>query len=431
LYTASEIIAAGGFAGSISAFALNTSSTASMAMGNFTIKIGTTTATNINGAYSTATLTQVYTVGSFTTSVGWQTFEFTTPYTWNGTDNVIIDICFDNSSWSSPNGGVRADYNYGYVYSRYQDNSSGSICGTNSGYGGTGGYRAQAQFTILPPYANDAGIASTISPSLPTCDLDSVDIIAVLTSAGYDTLQNCSIHYKIGSAATVSTYWTGTVNPQGGTDTVTLGNVNFTNGDLIDIWTTDPNNDNDSLASNDHDSTVVSIGLSGTYGIPGDYATINDAANDLHSFGVCGHVIKGQVAHTFGLPCTVWIAHAPLGNQGAEAAIGCAVTRVGEEGFACDEGDAGTCDRADVDRFRVGIMAHGACEAVDVCATELVVTLRPSGGGKVHGIRCAAQKGKAGGKTKLDKGGGRIWRVFTVLRDGATLKCMIVFRHGV
>ena len=39
LYTASEIIAAGGFAGSISAFALNTSSTASMAMGNFTIKI--------------------------------------------------------------------------------------------------------------------------------------------------------------------------------------------------------------------------------------------------------------------------------------------------------------------------------------------------------------------------------------------------------
>jgi len=148
-------------------------------------------------------------------------------------------------------------------------------------------------------------------------------------------------------------------------------------------------------------------------------------------FGVCGHVIKGQVAHTFGLPCTVWIAHAPLGNQGAEAAIGCAVTRVGEEGFACDEGDAGTCDRADVDRFRVGIMAHGACEAVDVCATELVVTLRPSGGGKVHGIRCAAQKGKAGGKTKLDKGGGRIWRVFTVLRDGATLKCVVVFRHGV
>jgi hypothetical protein len=299
LYTASEIIAAGGFAGSISAFALNTSSTASMAMGNFTIKIGTTTATNINGAYSTATLTQVYTVGSFTTSVGWQTFEFTTPYTWNGTDNVIIDICFDNSSWSSPNGGVRADYNYGYVFSRYQDNSSGSICGTNNGYGGTGGYRAQAQFTILPPYANDAGIASTISPSIPTCDLDSVDIIAVLTSAGYDTLQNCSIHYKIGSAATVSTYWTGTVNPQGGTDTVTLGNVNFTNGDLIDIWTTDPNNDNDSLASNDHDSTVVSTGLSGTYGIPGDYATINDAANDLHSFGVCGHVVFDLATGTY------------------------------------------------------------------------------------------------------------------------------------
>ena len=65
------------------------------------------------------------------------------------------------------------------------------------------------------------------------------------------------------------------------------------------VWTELPNGIQDSIASNDEQSMVTSIGLSGNYSIPGDYATINDAANDLHTFGVCGHVVFSLATGTY------------------------------------------------------------------------------------------------------------------------------------
>ena len=153
--------------------------------------------------------------------------------------------------------------------------------------------------TVLPAVSNDAGVASIISPSIPTCDLDSLNLTIALQNLGSDTLQNCSIHYQINTGSVQSMYFTGTVNPQGGTDTVVVGNESFTNGDALTIWTTLPNGVADSLTTNDTNSLVTATGLSGNYTIPGDYATINDAANDLHSFGVCGNVVFDMSTGTY------------------------------------------------------------------------------------------------------------------------------------
>jgi len=153
--------------------------------------------------------------------------------------------------------------------------------------------------TILPPFNNDAGIGAILNPVVPTCDLDSVDIDVSVQNLGSDTLQNCSIYYQVNTSTPVAMYYTGSVAPQGGLDTLTIANVSFTNGDDLTVWTELPNGVQDSLNANDEKSMVTATGLSGTFGIPGDYATINDAATDLESFGVCGDVIFNIAAGTY------------------------------------------------------------------------------------------------------------------------------------
>jgi hypothetical protein len=153
--------------------------------------------------------------------------------------------------------------------------------------------------TILPPFNNDAGIGEILNPVIPTCNLDSVNIDVSVQNLGSDTLQNCSIYYQVNTSTPVAMYYTGSVAPSGGLDTLTLGNVSFSNGDDLTVWTELPNGVPDSLNANDEQSMVTATGLTGTFGIPGDYATINDAKTDLESFGVCGDVIFNLAAGTY------------------------------------------------------------------------------------------------------------------------------------
>ena len=298
LYTAAEITAAGGFGGSILSLAFNVAAVGGQNMNGFNVSIGTTTATTLSGMVSG--LTNVYTASSQGTSTGWNTYTFNSPFVWNGTDNIVVGVCFDNTSYTSDHSVYYSTTSGNMVYSRYADSWAGAGCSmsTSGGlYNGTN--RPNIRFSFAPPAANDAGVASILSPIIPTCDLDSLDIEVVINNLGSDTLQNCSIYYQINTSTPVAMYYTGSVPPLGGTDTLVIGNASFSNGDDLTVWTELPNGIQDSIASNDEQSMVTSIGLSGNYSIPGDYATINDAANDLHTFGVCGHVVFSLATGTY------------------------------------------------------------------------------------------------------------------------------------
>ncbi|MBX3241620.1 MAG: zinc-dependent metalloprotease [Chitinophagaceae bacterium] len=41
---------------------------------------------------------EVLSMASYTTTDGWNTFTFNTPFNWNGTDNICAELCFDNGS---------------------------------------------------------------------------------------------------------------------------------------------------------------------------------------------------------------------------------------------------------------------------------------------------------------------------------------------
>lgn len=101
LYKASELTAAGIPAGTISGISLNLQKASTRAFSNLSIKMGTTSVNYLADASVTVVATTtVKTLASYNTVNGWNDFTFDAPFTWNGTSNVVVEICFDNGTTS-------------------------------------------------------------------------------------------------------------------------------------------------------------------------------------------------------------------------------------------------------------------------------------------------------------------------------------------
>ncbi len=99
LILASELTAAGVAAGDISSLgwdvnALNSCPT----LGSFEIKIGSTVTSSLTNTWISG-LTSVYSVGSYQPTSGWNNFGFQSTFTWDGTSNIVVEVCSNNSSW--------------------------------------------------------------------------------------------------------------------------------------------------------------------------------------------------------------------------------------------------------------------------------------------------------------------------------------------
>lgn len=66
---------------------------------NFTIKMANTSTSDLSGGFVTPTFTDVWGPTDYNTSAGDNTFTFTTPFYWDGTSNIVIQMCFDNTSY--------------------------------------------------------------------------------------------------------------------------------------------------------------------------------------------------------------------------------------------------------------------------------------------------------------------------------------------
>lgn len=124
IITAAELNAAGFCAGDITAMQLNVSATGSPCMSGFTIKIKNTASTTL-GAYEGGTV-QVYTTGSHCPAIGWNNYVFSSPHYWDGTSSILVEICFDNSSYSSNYTVFCETVSAGQAYGGYTDGISGA-----------------------------------------------------------------------------------------------------------------------------------------------------------------------------------------------------------------------------------------------------------------------------------------------------------------
>ncbi|NMD15443.1 MAG: carboxypeptidase regulatory-like domain-containing protein, partial [Bacteroidales bacterium] len=144
LYTASEITAGGGMAGNIQSIALNVSSANTLAMNGFNIRMQNTSAISLTGFVTTG-WTTVYSGVYSVPGTGWQTIMLQTPFAWDGTSNLLIEICFDNTSWSG-NSSVYSTAATNMTWHYHTDGASGcSLTG-----GSTYSNRPNIQLEITP-----------------------------------------------------------------------------------------------------------------------------------------------------------------------------------------------------------------------------------------------------------------------------------------
>jgi hypothetical protein len=122
LYLASEVIANSGAAGYISRIGFNISVAASQPMNGFNINMQNTTNTTLTG-FTSSGWTNVYT-GTYTVpGTGWQYIDLQTPYYFNGTGNLLIEICYGNSSYTSATTVLGTNL-AGMTYAEYHDQST-------------------------------------------------------------------------------------------------------------------------------------------------------------------------------------------------------------------------------------------------------------------------------------------------------------------
>ncbi len=98
IYLASEL----GQAGSIASLALYVTALPGQTMNNWTIRMKhTTLASYATASWDSTGWTTVYQSNETISKTGWVAFKFPTPFAFNGTNNLMIDFSFNNSSWTS------------------------------------------------------------------------------------------------------------------------------------------------------------------------------------------------------------------------------------------------------------------------------------------------------------------------------------------
>ncbi|MEI6852027.1 MAG: GEVED domain-containing protein [Bacteroidota bacterium] len=225
LYTASEIIAGGGGVGNIDKIAFNVAAADPAVMNGFTIKMQTTNLTSLSGFISTG-WTTVYSGNYTVPGTGWQDITLQTPFYYNGTDNLLISVCFDNAAYTS-NSTVYSTAAAGMTWHQNQDLATGNGC-TDLIAGALQTTRPNIRFNQSAKGCPSARVADTVFVSgVPPCDM-SVEVIhspntgtllsnneevrVRVKNNGSTTATNVPIHYVVNGGTPVNAVIPGPIN---------------------------------------------------------------------------------------------------------------------------------------------------------------------------------------------------------------------------
>lgn len=178
LYTRDELYSAGLLPGSITALAFNFSSYSSAVINGLTIKIKSTYNDQIyNLDTDTNNWTTVYSENYTIPGWNWQNIVFTNPYIWDGNSNILINICFLNTTTSSSSYVYCSmSYNksvYGISYTEGCNISSASVQSYrpnirftgNKESGGCITARTKIKIIVTNIPAKDIGVIDWLSPN--------------------------------------------------------------------------------------------------------------------------------------------------------------------------------------------------------------------------------------------------------------------------
>lgn len=131
IVTAAELSTAGMSAGNILGLGFDVDQANGVALQGFSVAIGTTNLTQFNFSSSFQTgLTTVFGPSSYTETNGLNMHNFSSPFYWDGTSNLIIQTCFNNTNFTNNARMFFTQTSNDYVY-YYRDDQSG-ICGASN-----------------------------------------------------------------------------------------------------------------------------------------------------------------------------------------------------------------------------------------------------------------------------------------------------------
>jgi len=120
-------------------------------LGNYTIKMGNTSATN-SSSHNNSPTTVVKNPFTYTPAMGYNDIVFDVPFTWDGTSNLLVEICTGNSNpYSSPHGGVSVVTGISSGSRYYEVDGGISACGVNTS--STNSNKPLCRLTWLPSSA--------------------------------------------------------------------------------------------------------------------------------------------------------------------------------------------------------------------------------------------------------------------------------------
>lgn len=150
LYRAAELLAAGIQPGKISSISWNvTQINGTTTYPNFSIKMKCTSVNDLSAqAFDQVGLTQVYSAASINVTTGWNTYNFPTPYEWDGVSNILIDVC--NSQTPNYTQNSASPYSVTPFVSVRWYNSDGTVAcpiATGNSYAPNNTYRPNIRFS--------------------------------------------------------------------------------------------------------------------------------------------------------------------------------------------------------------------------------------------------------------------------------------------
>lgn len=249
-----------------------------------------TWATEVAGA----TLVYNSNTQNFPASIGWQEFILTSPFVWNGTDNLQILV-----EWMQPS---TSTVNLGWQYTPNMIDmaANGSNTTPSSIFFSASGWRPNIQLEFGSNTVTDAGITAITAPVSPVLPGVSQPVQVTLRNFGGTGLTAATINWSVNGVLQPPYSWSGTLAPATSSTSLTIGNFTFPAGShSVCAWTQNPNGTSDSNTQND--SSCVTLAscapLRGNYTINSgsaasatNFISFTAATQRLNDCGLAGPV---------------------------------------------------------------------------------------------------------------------------------------------
>jgi hypothetical protein len=313
IFTAAEITAAGGVSRAIESIAFNISSNSTQTMNGFNIRMQNTSLSSLSGFVETG-WTTVYSGTYAVPGTGWQTITLQTPFLWDGTSNLLVGVCYDNSSYTT-NTSVYCSAASGKTWGYATDGSTGCTMTGGSALSNRPNIRFGAAASIG---CASARIPDTVFMSLFPWEEGLTAISAPVAGCSHGT-ENVSLTVINNGANAITTfnatYQAGTATPV--TETF---NVNIDPDSSATVTFTTP------LVTGISSSNIdTAFSLSAWINLASDVVTFNDTLRGSYSFTLIPDapttttvtVPYGTAAtvHAVAADTIVWYDAASGGNQ--------------------------------------------------------------------------------------------------------------------